>query len=150
MKTMLLACVCLLGMAGVASASTEATASPEAAFTVSPFAETLSPAAGDPTAVSFVPSTDHNTQVNGAPLVIRYDAVFKKVSDGTVVSTKDCGKPALAATVSCTLPTGLPSNINLTATINTIWSGGAVPSIPSDPFVASVTAPAAAGKPTVQ
>jgi len=106
--------------------------------------------AQNPTAVTFVPSTDHNTQVNGAPLIIRYDAVFKKASDGSVVSTKDCGKPALAATISCNLPTGLPGNTNLTATINTIWSGGAVPSVPSDPFVASVIAPAATGKPTVQ
>jgi len=111
---------------------------------------TSSAFAQNPTAVTFTPSGDHNTQVNGAPLVTRYDAVFKKASDGTVVATKDCGKPALAATISCNLPTGLPSNTSLTATINTIWSGGAVPSVASDPFVASVTAPAAAGKPTVQ
>jgi len=121
----LIACLLVLGLSSIASAQ-------------------------NPTAVAFTPSPDHNTQVNGAPLVIRYDAVFKKVSDGSTVTTKDCGKPALAATVTCTLPTGLPGNTNLTATINTIWSGGAVPSVPSDPFVASVIAPAAAGKPTVQ
>jgi|SRR4029077_7896516 hypothetical protein len=106
--------------------------------------------AQNPTAVSFTPSADHATVVAGTAILTRYDEVIKKQSDSSVVATKDCGKPALAATLTCALPSGLPQNVSLTATIVAVGPGGSTPSVPSDPFVASVGAPAAPGKPTLQ
>ena len=105
--------------------------------------------AQNPTTISYGPSADHSTVVNGTAVLTRYDAVVKKTSDGSTVTTKDCGKPASAPTLTCALPNGLPANTALTVTMVAVGPGGSTAGVASDPFVASLAAPAAPGKPTV-
>lgn len=105
--------------------------------------------AQNPTTISYGPSADHNTVVNGTAVLTRYDAVVKKAADGTVVTTKDCGKPASAPTLTCALPNGLPGNTSLTVTMVAVGPGGSTAGPASDPF-ANLASPAAPGKPTVQ
>lgn len=105
--------------------------------------------AQNPTTISYGPSADHNTVVAGTAVLTSYRADVKKASDSSLVTQKDCGKPALAATLTCALPSGLPANQSLTVTMVAIGPGGSTAGAVSDPFVASLAAPAAPGKPTV-
>jgi hypothetical protein len=102
--------------------------------------------AAGPTSVTFAPSADHSTVVNGTAVLTSYRV---DVFGGASTLSKDCGKPALAATLTCPLPSGLPNNVALTAKVVAVGPGGESAGPASDPF-GNVAAPAAPGKPTVQ
>ena len=102
--------------------------------------------------VTFIASPDHNAVVNGTTVLTSYRVDV--YSGTTVTATKDCAKPTpatvggVANVVTCP-GVSVPSNVSLTAKVVAIGPGGESTSVASDPF-ASVAAPAAPGKPTVQ
>ncbi len=106
--------------------------------------------------VTFIASPDHNATVlvNGSPVPVLTSYRVDIYSGTTVTTTKDCAKPTpatvggVANVVTCT-GVSVPSNVSLTAKVVAIGPGGESTSVASDPF-ASVAAPAAPGKPTVQ
>ena len=102
--------------------------------------------AAGPTTVTFTPSADHAAVVNGNAVLTSYRV---DVFGGPSVLSKDCGKPTLAATLTCPLPAALPNNVTLTAKVVAVGPGGESAGPASDPF-ANTAAPAAPGKPTVQ
>ncbi len=102
--------------------------------------------AAGPTTVTFAPSADHNTVVGGVAVLTSYRV---DVFGGATTLSRDCGKPTLAATLTCQLPANLPNNVSLTAKVVAVGPGGESAGPASDPF-ANVAAPAAPGKPTVQ
>lgn len=102
--------------------------------------------AAGPTTVTFTPSADHSAIVAGTAVLTSYRV---DVFGGPTVLSKDCGKPALAATLTCQLPANLPTNVALTAKVVAVGPGGESAGPASDPF-GVVAAPAAPGKPTVQ
>jgi hypothetical protein len=102
----------------------------------------------NPTKVDFPASPDHAVTFGGVDVVTKYELVIARQSLPAVpVSTTDLGKPTpVAGIVSVPIPSGLPNNTILLATVRTVGPGGTTPSVASDPF-GVVGAPAATGKP---
>lgn len=105
--------------------------------------------AQNPSAVTFGPSADHNLVSGGITVLTRYNALFKRVSDGVLVTTKDCGKPALASTLTCTLPSNLPPNTTLTVTMQASGPGGNTLGPVSNQFIIVINPPGPPGTPVL-
>jgi hypothetical protein len=100
------------------------------------------------TYVTIALSPDDLATFNGTLVITNYTVAFRRVSDGVVTDTVNCGKPQNG---NCTIPLTVPGTVLYTATAAAIGPGGSSAGPPSGPFTKQLVtpAPAAPGKPTV-
>jgi hypothetical protein len=81
--------------------------------------------------VTLVLSPDNSTIINGQAVVLNYTVAYRRVSDGVVTDTVNCGKPANG---NCTIPLSVPGTVLYTATATAVGPGGSSAGPASDPF----------------
>lgn len=115
-----------------------------------------SPVVVNPQILEFVPSPDHDTiQLDGTPLLLKYEMRVYPEAGGAVIAVVDLGKPTPAGGLitlnNRAMFSGLPSNVRLIARVAAVGTGGSSESDPSGPFGNSGSSiPRAPGTPVVK